>query len=97
MGLLSVLIGPLAERITSESIGLAIFVSVCTLIAISIVLNVLKQLLIRSPHEPPLVFHWFPFIGSTITYGLDPYKFFFSCRKKVGFTPPRGRWANERT
>lgn len=31
-----------------------------------------------------MVFHWFPFIGSTVSYGMDPYKFFFDCRAKYG-------------
>lgn len=52
---------------------------------LSVVLNVLRQLLFRgSKTEPPLVFHYVPFIGSTISYGIDPYKFFFSCREKYG-------------
>lgn len=50
----------------------------------AVVINVLCQLLIKNPHEPPVVFHWFPFIGSTVTYGMDPYGFFEGCRKKVG-------------
>ncbi|KAF7596185.1 Lanosterol 14-alpha-demethylase [Aspergillus hancockii] len=50
----------------------------------SIFLNVLRQLLFRNPKEPPVVFHWFPFIGSTISYGMDPYKFFSNCRTKYG-------------
>ncbi|PLN81727.1 14-alpha sterol demethylase [Aspergillus taichungensis] len=49
-----------------------------------IVLNVARQLLFRNPKEPPVVFHWVPFLGSTIAYGIDPYAFFFSCRKKYG-------------
>ncbi|KXT06234.1 hypothetical protein AC578_9148 [Pseudocercospora eumusae] len=52
--------------------------------AASIFLNVLRQLLFRNPNEPPLVFHYVPFIGSTISYGIDPYKFFFACRQKYG-------------
>ncbi|KAG9703497.1 14-alpha sterol demethylase Cyp51B, partial [Aureobasidium melanogenum] len=53
---------------------------------LAIVLNVLSQLLPvrRKGSEPPLVFHWVPFIGSTITYGIDPYKFFFKCRQQYG-------------
>ncbi|KZZ93504.1 lanosterol 14-alpha-demethylase [Ascosphaera apis ARSEF 7405] len=50
----------------------------------AVVINVLCQLLIKNPHEPPVVFHWFPFIGSTVTYGMDPYGFFEGCRKKYG-------------
>lgn len=52
--------------------------------AASVFLNVLRQLLFRNPNEPPLVFHYVPFIGSTISYGIDPYKFFFACRQKYG-------------
>ena len=47
-------------------------------------LNVLRQLLFKNKNEPPLVFHWVPIIGSTISYGIDPFKFFFACREKYG-------------
>ena len=51
----------------------------------AILLNVAYQLLLRvlNRTKPPLVFHWIPFLGSTISYGMDPYKFFFACREKV--------------
>lgn len=55
-----------------------------TFITISILINVARQILFRNPNEPPVVFHWVPIIGSTIAYGIDPYKFFFSCREKYG-------------
>ncbi|PIG89876.1 cytochrome P450 [Aspergillus arachidicola] len=50
-----------------------------------IALNVTYQFLFRMLNQPrpPLVFHWIPFIGSTIHYGMDPYGFFFSCREKA--------------
>lgn len=41
------------------------------------------QLLPRSKSAPPVVFHIFPVIGSTVSYGIDPYKFLFDNRKKV--------------
>ncbi|KAG2365577.1 cytochrome P450 [Suillus spraguei] len=31
----------------------------------------------RDPSLPPEVFHWIPFIGSSISYGNDPLNFFF--------------------
>lgn len=51
----------------------------------AILLNVAYQLLFRvlNRTRPPLVFHWIPFLGSTVSYGMDPYKFFFACREKV--------------
>jgi hypothetical protein len=41
------------------------------------------QLPLRSKNAPPMVFHYFPIIGSAVTYGMDPYKFMFENRKKV--------------
>ena len=50
-----------------------------------VALNVASQLLLPKKHSaPPTVFHLFPIIGSAVTYGMDPYKFFFSNREKVG-------------
>ncbi|KAF2084258.1 lanosterol 14-alpha-demethylase [Saccharata proteae CBS 121410] len=80
MGLLAGAAGPLANTSTFflVSIGLVGLFVLC------IVLNVLAQLIFRNPKEPPVVFHWIPFIGSTVTYGMDPYGFFFSNREKHG-------------
>lgn len=47
-------------------------------------LHIFPQLYRKDPSKPPVVFHWFPFIGSTIQYGLNPYKFFEKQRKKHG-------------
>ncbi|KAF2791644.1 cytochrome P450 51 [Melanomma pulvis-pyrius CBS 109.77] len=49
-----------------------------------IILNVLRQQLPRSKSEPPVVFHWLPFIGNAVSYGTDPFNFYTSCRKKHG-------------
>jgi sterol 14-demethylase len=53
------------------------------ILLVSIFLNVINQLVFYSRKEPPVVFHWVPFIGSTVAYGMDPYQFFFACRAKV--------------
>jgi hypothetical protein len=53
------------------------------ILSAAILLNCLSQLLLKNLNEPPVVFHWVPFLGSTISYGIDPYKFFFSCQEKV--------------
>ncbi|KAK4889626.1 Lanosterol 14-alpha-demethylase [Elasticomyces elasticus] len=58
--------------------------SALALLALTIALNIVRQLLLRNPNEPPLVFHYIPFIGSTITYGMDPYTFFFTQRALHG-------------
>ena len=53
-------------------------------IAAAILVNVLSQLVFKNPNEPPLVFHWVPVIGNTVSYGIDPFKFFFSYQEKYG-------------
>lgn len=83
MGFLGILAESLRAVTANTSITVLILAGVASFIVLSIVINVLRQLLSHNPHEPPLVFHWVPIIGSTITYGIDPYKFFFSCREKA--------------
>ncbi|KAL8997156.1 MAG: hypothetical protein Q9169_003483 [Polycauliona sp. 2 TL-2023] len=84
MGLLGAIAGPLGEQLSKRSTGVILAAGLATFCVLTVILNVLRQLLFRNPKEPPLVFHWVPFIGSTISYGIDPYIFFFNCRKKYG-------------
>ena len=65
---------------TSSSLVLAV---TAVALAATIVINIFRQLCFANTNEPPLVFHWLPLVGSTISYGIDPYKFFFACREKV--------------
>lgn len=83
MGLLAVLLDKLCEHCSSQSIWVLGTIGLLALLSVSVVFNVLRQVLFKNPHEPPVVFYWFPFVGSTISYGMDPYKFFFDCRAKV--------------
>ncbi|ETN36390.1 uncharacterized protein HMPREF1541_08667 [Cyphellophora europaea CBS 101466] len=46
--------------------------------------NILKQLFFRDAKLPPVVFHYLPIIGSTVSYGQEPYAFFFKCRAEYG-------------
>ncbi|KAJ9616094.1 hypothetical protein H2204_014088 [Knufia peltigerae] len=55
-----------------------------SLISVAVLTTVLKQLLDRNRHRPPVVWHWLPWLGSTVDYGKDPYNFFFKCREKYG-------------
>ncbi|KAK1919368.1 hypothetical protein P3342_009092 [Pyrenophora teres f. teres] len=47
-----------------------------------IFVNIIRQLLLPNTKEPPVVFYWFPWLGSAITYGKDPYKFLFAAKAK---------------
>lgn len=91
MGILEAITAPLAEQVSQRGTGVVVAAGFAAFLVLAVVLNVLKQLLFKSANEPPVVFHWFPVVGSTVTYGMDPYKFFFDCRAKVG-PPLVGRW-----
>jgi hypothetical protein len=83
MGVLADIAGPVGNFTANSSLSVLIATGFGSFFLLAIVLNVLKQLLLKNPNEPPLVFHWIPVIGSTVTYGIDPYKFFFANQKKV--------------
>ncbi|VVT48577.1 uncharacterized protein SAPINGB_P001847 [Magnusiomyces paraingens] len=55
-----------------------------TFLTLAVVINVLSQVLFRNPHRAPVVFHFFPWIGSAVVYGMQPYDFFEANRKKYG-------------
>ena len=57
--------------------------AIVLIISLTILLAVAQQTLFKNPNEPPVVFHWLPVIGSTVTYGIDPFRFFFDCQAKV--------------
>ena len=83
MGLLSTILSPLETLLATQPtwiVSISLFGLAITTI---ILLNIANQLLLRNPNEPPVVFHWLPLIGSTISYGMDPFVFFAACREKV--------------
>jgi len=84
MGVLENLSAPLAAQLAQRGTVVVVGGAIAAFLVLSVVFNVLNQLLFKNPNEPPVVFHWFPLIGSTITYGMDPYGFFFDCRAKYG-------------
>lgn len=91
MGVLADVTGPIGNFTANSSTPVVIAAGFASFLVLAVVLNVLQQLLLKNPNEPPVVFHLFPVIGSTITYGMDPYKFFFAQQKKVCRVPHRQR------
>jgi sterol 14alpha-demethylase len=84
MGILEAVIEPLKAQIPQHhAVGVLVAAIFIAFMILVVIVNVLQQLLFRNPNEPPMVFHLFPVIGSSVTYGIDPYKFFFDCRAKV--------------
>ncbi|KAJ5971145.1 Cytochrome P450 [Penicillium vulpinum] len=84
MGLFASFLATFCEHCSTQSIYTLTIVGALSVIALSVVINVLRQLFFKKAHEPPVVFHWFPFIGSTISYGMEPFKFFDNARTKYG-------------
>jgi len=85
MGILENISGPLAQQVSQRGMGVVVASAFAAFLVLAVVLNVLNQLLFKNPNEPPVVFHWLPIVGSTVTYGIDPYRFFFENRAKVGY------------
>ncbi|KAK9478284.1 cytochrome P450 [Lipomyces japonicus] len=81
---MGLLIADSVVRVLDAPLHTLIPAGIIVFVVISIVLNVLSQVLFKDPSLPPLVFNWVPFIGSAVTYGIDPYKFFEDNRKKFG-------------
>lgn len=89
MGILQVAADhPLVHEFRAQSVVAQSAILFFALILLSVLLNVAGQVLCKNKNEPPMVFHWFPFIGSTVTYGMDPPTFFHSNREKVCSAEP---------
>lgn len=86
MGLVDEAAAKTAHHFLQLGTGAQIGVAVLAFLTVSVVVNVAQQLLFKNPNEPPVVFHLFPVIGSTITYGMDPPRFFKENREKVRLT-----------
>ncbi|RSL88565.1 hypothetical protein CEP51_001659 [Fusarium floridanum] len=65
-------------------LSISIPLTIGIVLVIAIARNVIGQLYFPDRNRPPVVFHVFPFIGSSVQYGIDPYKFFFDCKAKYG-------------
>ncbi|KAI9841457.1 MAG: Sterol 14-alpha demethylase [Sclerophora amabilis] len=84
MGIVAIITDPVSDLLSKQSAGIVLASGFGAFLLLAIVINVLRQLLFKNPNEPPIVFYWVPFIGSTITYGIEPYVFFDKCRRKYG-------------
>ncbi|KAL2415716.1 Sterol 14-alpha demethylase cyp51B [Exophiala dermatitidis] len=84
MGLLTTVAVPLDRLVQTLPVYQLVLLGFAALVGLSVILHVGRQLLFKNKNEPPEVFSWFPLVGSTIWYGMDPYDFFFTCKQKYG-------------
>ncbi|KAH8900463.1 cytochrome P450 [Thozetella sp. PMI_491] len=75
---------PLRVAYANLPLALSIPLTLVFISLVSVVQNVIRQVYFADPHRPPVVFHLVPWVGSTVRYGMDPYKFFFECQAKHG-------------
>lgn len=65
--------------------ALPVWLQAALVVAAPFVYNVVWQLLYLMRNDRvPLVFHWIPWFGSAVGYGMQPYDFFERCRAKYG-------------
>lgn len=83
MGVFQEQLEPLLAEYQQLGLASRIGLGFAAFLVLAVVLNVAKQVLFKNSNEPPMVFHLFPFIGSTVEYGMDPPKFFKKMRAKV--------------
>jgi hypothetical protein len=84
MGLFSTLAEPLERLAASLPLWQLLLLGFTAFFTIAITLNIVRQLFFYDRNAPPEVFSLVPVLGSTVTYGIDPFKFFFQCYEKYG-------------
>ena len=62
------------ERLGLSNLALAMS-AITSFFTFFVLMNGLKQALFKKRNEPPVVFHWLPFVGSALSYGQEPNKF----------------------
>ncbi|KAH6686471.1 cytochrome P450 51B [Plectosphaerella plurivora] len=73
------------DHFRSQSASYQVVIIITALLLLSIIHHVAVQTVLpRDPSLPPVVFSWFPIIGSTATYGQNPPEFFRINREKYG-------------
>ncbi|KAI1621360.1 cytochrome P450, family 51, subfamily A [Exophiala viscosa] len=84
MGLLATIATPLERLVHTLPTYQLVLLGLAAFITLAVGLNVARQVLLKDKNAPPEVFSWFPVLGNTIWYGMDPFDFFFACKEKYG-------------
>ncbi|KAH7362723.1 cytochrome P450 CYP51F1 [Plectosphaerella cucumerina] len=85
MGLFQTFAQSSFDDFRSRSTSSQAILTIVSLLLLSIIHHIAIQILLpRDTSLPPVVFSWFPIIGSTATYGQNPPEFFRVNREKYG-------------
>ncbi|RMZ91597.1 hypothetical protein DV736_g1159, partial [Chaetothyriales sp. CBS 134916] len=84
MAFLSVLSASLEKLVQVVPTWKLVLLALPSGLVLIIALHVIRQLVFFNRKAPPEVFSLVPGIGSTIQYGIDPFKFFFTNYEKYG-------------
>jgi hypothetical protein len=84
MGLIATLSAPIEQLLTRLAIWQLVLLAFSSALFLAIFLNVCRQWFLYDRSAPPEVFSLLPVLGSTVRYGIDPFKFFFDCQAKYG-------------
>ena len=84
MGVLANISAPIEHLLNKFPLWQVILLGFSAFIGLAILSNVIRQWFFYDRSAPPEVFSLLPLLGSTVTYGIDPFKFFFSCHEKYG-------------
>ena len=84
MGLLATVSTPIERLLSGFSVWQIVLLGFSGFLGVAILANVIRQWLFYDRSAPPEVFSLLPVLGSTITYGIDPFNFFFGCHEKYG-------------
>ncbi|EXJ53739.1 cytochrome P450, family 51 (sterol 14-demethylase) [Cladophialophora psammophila CBS 110553] len=84
MGLLATLSKPAERLLVSLPIWQLALLGFAAFLVLCVAWNVVRQVLLKDKNAPPEVWSWFPVLGNTIWYGMDPFDFFFTCKEKYG-------------
>ena len=76
------------ECVVAAKITINALITIVSIGIAAVIGNVVRQICLKSSNVPPMVFHWFPIIGHSVSYGIDPFRFFRECQRKVC----RGTW-----
>ncbi|QPG74038.1 Lanosterol 14-alpha-demethylase [Brettanomyces nanus] len=75
----------LIVQVASWFMALGLLQKLFLIIAFPFVYSITWQFLFSLRKDRvPLVFYWIPWVGSSVTYGMQPYEFFSNCQKKYG-------------